>query len=148
MEIRQTPSAIPRVRHNGEKFLQTVKSVGSNGTFKRGEWEHKIKGDLPDLRKTHGTPLAPLLSNKLKRRLKPIFQTRVHRITVPVRRNGSHIEVALDAGEVRAGRKSNPISELELELKRGKAGDLFFHGNVGNRRGRCTFPAPTGRENP
>ena len=26
-----------RVRHNGEKFLQTVKSVGSNGTFKRGE---------------------------------------------------------------------------------------------------------------
>jgi len=59
-----------RVRHNGEQFLQTIKSVGSNGAFKRGEWEHKIKGDLPDLRKTHGTPLAPLLSKKLKRRLK------------------------------------------------------------------------------
>jgi triphosphatase len=33
--------------------------------------------------------------------------------------------VALDEGEVRAGRQSAPISELELELKRGKAGDLF-----------------------
>ena len=114
-----------RVRHNGKEFLQTIKSVGSNGTFKRGEWEHKIKGEVPDLGKTHGTPLAPLLSKKLKRRLKPIFATRVHRITVPIRRNGSHIEMALDAGEVRAGRKTDPISELELELKRGKAGDLF-----------------------
>jgi triphosphatase len=114
-----------RVRHNGEQFLQTIKSVGSNGAFKRGEWEHKIKGDLPDLRKTHGTPLAPLLSKKLKRRLKPIVETRVHRITMPVGRNGSHIELALDAGEVRAGRKSDPITELELELKRGKARDMF-----------------------
>jgi triphosphatase len=114
-----------RVRHNGDKFLQTIKSVGSNGTFRRGEWEHKIKGDVPDIRKTHGTPLAPLLTKKLKRRLRPIFETYVHRISVPVRRNGSHIEVALDAGEVRVGRKSDPISELELELKRGKAGDMF-----------------------
>jgi inorganic triphosphatase YgiF len=115
-----------RVRHNGGKFLQTIKSVGSNGTFKRGEWEHKIKGDVPDVRKTHGTPLAPLLTKKFKRRLKPIFETRIRRITVPVRRNGSHIEMARwTRGEVRAGRKSDPISELELELKRGRAGDMF-----------------------
>ena len=33
--------------------------------------------------------------------------------------------MALDEGEVRAGRHSAPIGELELELKRGKAGDLF-----------------------
>jgi hypothetical protein len=33
--------------------------------------------------------------------------------------------VALDEGQVRAGRLSASISELELELKRGKAGDVF-----------------------
>src|ERR1700686_2891040 len=45
-----------RVRHNGDKFLQTIKSVGSTGSSRRGEWEHKIKGDAPNLRKAHGTP--------------------------------------------------------------------------------------------
>jgi inorganic triphosphatase YgiF len=91
----------------------------------RGEWEHEIKGDVPNLRKVHGTPLAPLLTKKLRRKLKPIFETRVHRTSVPIRKNGSWIEMALDEGEVRAGRRSAPISEFELELKRGKAGDIF-----------------------
>jgi triphosphatase len=114
-----------RVRHNGAKRLQTIKSGGSNGSFRRGEWEHEINADVPNLRKAQGTPLAPLLTKKLKRRLKPIFETRVHRTSLPVCKNGSRIEMAVDEGEVRAGRQSTPISELELELKRGKAGDLF-----------------------
>jgi len=114
-----------RVRRHGDKFLQTIKSGGSNGSFERGEWEHEIKGAVPNLREVHGTPLAPLLTKKLKRRLRPIFETRVHRTSMLVDKNGSRIEVALDEGKVRAGRQSVPISELELELKRGKAGDLF-----------------------
>jgi triphosphatase len=71
------------------------------------------------------TPLEPLLTKKLKRRLKPVFETHIHRTTAPVRKNGTRIEVALDEGRVRAGRQSAPISELELELKRGKPGELF-----------------------
>ena len=114
-----------RVRHNGDKRLQTIKSGGANGSLMRGEWEHEIKGDVPNLRKAHGTPLAPLLTKKLKRRLKPIFETHIHRTSVPILKNRSRIELALDEGEVRAGRQSAPISELELELKRGNAGDLF-----------------------
>jgi triphosphatase len=114
-----------RVRRHGDKFLQTIKSGGSNGSFKRGEWEHEIKGAVPNLREAHGTPLAPLLTKKLKRRLKPVFETRVHRTSLPIRKNGSRIEMALDQGEVRAGRQSAPISELELELKRGKVADVF-----------------------
>jgi inorganic triphosphatase YgiF len=35
------------------------------------------------------------------------------------------MEVALDEGQLRAGRLSASISELELELKRGKTGDVF-----------------------
>jgi triphosphatase len=114
-----------RVRHNGGNRLQTVKSGGLANSFRRGEWEHQIQGDVPNLRKAQDTALAPLLTKKLKRRLKPIFETRIHRTSVPVRRNGSRIEVVLDQGQVRAGRQSAPIGELELELKRGKAADLF-----------------------
>jgi triphosphatase len=116
-----------RVRHNGDKRLQTVKSEGSGGSFRRGEWEREIRGNVPDLRKAPGTALAPLLTNRLKRRLKPIFATNVHRTRIPVFKNGSRIEVALDEGEVRAGRQSASISELEF-LKRGKASDVFKLG--------------------
>jgi triphosphatase len=110
-----------RVRHNGDKRLQTVKFEGIDGSFRRGEWECEIKGNVPNLRTAPGTALAPLLTKKLRRRLKPIFATRVHRTSIPVSKNRSRIEVALDEGQVRAGRLSASISELELELKRGKA---------------------------
>jgi len=114
-----------RVRHNGDKRLQTIKFERSGGSFRRGEWEREIKGKVPDLHKAPGTALAPLLTKKLKRSLKPIFATGVHRTSIPVSKNGSRIELALDEGQVRAGRRSTSIGELELELKRGKAGDVF-----------------------
>ena len=114
-----------RIRRNGKKRLQTVKSQGADGSFRRGEWENEIKGDVPDLRKVQGTALEPLLTKKLKHKLIPVFETRVCRTVGPVRRNGSQIEVALDEGEIRAGRRSAPISEVELELKGGDAGEVF-----------------------
>ena len=114
-----------RVRRNGNKRLQTIKSRQFEGSFRRSELEQEIKCDIPNLRKAQGTPLAPLLTKKLKRNLKPIFETCIHRVSVPLRKNGSRIEVALDEGQVRAGQKFAPIGELELELKRGKAGDVF-----------------------
>jgi triphosphatase len=66
-----------------------------------------------------------LLTRKLHQALKPIFETRIHRTTVQFRKNGSHIELAIDRGEVRAGQKIAPIYEVELELKRGKPAALF-----------------------
>ena len=55
-----------RIRRNGEKRLQTVKSQCADGSFRRGEWENEITGDVPDLRKVQGTALEPLLTKKLK----------------------------------------------------------------------------------
>ena len=114
-----------RVRTNGDRHLQTVKSGGLDGSFKRGEWEHEIKGVIPDLRKAKDTALGPLVTKKLRRGLKPIFETRIHRTTIPVRKGRTNIEVALDKGHIRAGRHSTAITELELELARGKASDVF-----------------------
>src|SRR5690606_41184005 len=40
-------------------------------------------------------------------------------------RGGAQIEVALDVGEIRAGGRSQPICEIELELKAGQPDALF-----------------------
>jgi inorganic triphosphatase YgiF len=57
-----------RVRRQGVKFLQTIKSGGTNGSFRRREWEHELKRAVPNFRKARGTPLTPLLTKKLKRK--------------------------------------------------------------------------------
>jgi triphosphatase len=79
--------------------------------------EHKVDGNEPDLRFARGTPLAPLLTRKLRSALSPIFATHVHRVTRSLRQGGSRIEMVLDHGQIRAGRKVLPISEVELELR-------------------------------
>ena len=116
-----------RVRHIGDKRVQTVKANGQSaaGLFNRSEWEKRIDSDTPDLRAASRTALGGLMSRKLAHALKPVFETQVHRTVVPLNGRASRIELTLDRGEVRLGRKSAPISELELELKRGRPADLF-----------------------
>lgn len=113
-----------RVRRDGHTHVQTVKSA-NGAQFGRGEWESEIKDDVPHLGKTDGTPLEPIASRKLRRKLKPVFETSVHRITLPIRTRRSEIELAIDRGRIIAGRRSSPIAELELDLKSGRPVDLF-----------------------
>jgi inorganic triphosphatase YgiF len=114
-----------RVRQTGKKRVQTIKTVNGGISLSRGEWEHKLQGDEPDLRAARGTALEPLLSAKLKRDLEPIFATHIQRTFLPIRSGSSQIELALDEGHVRAGQKSSPLAEVELGLKKGTASDLF-----------------------
>jgi len=114
-----------RVRHNGNERVQAIKTQTSGIPFSRGQWEHKIDCDQPDLRFIRGTPLAQLQTKKLRSALAPIFATQIFRVTRLLNENGSRIEMALDEGLVRVGRKTELISEVELELKRGKVLDLF-----------------------
>ena len=114
-----------RVRQDGKKHLQTIKTANGAVALGRGEWEHELRNSEPDLRAARGTALQPLLSRKLQRQLQPVFATHVQRTVVPLRAGSSRIELALDEGHVRAGQKSCPLHEVELELKRGKASDLF-----------------------
>src|SRR5262249_49312274 len=95
------------------------------GLSSRDEWEKPIKRDTPDLRAVRRTALGSLLTKKLQRALKPVFETCVHRTVVPLNSGHSRIELTLDRGQIRLGRKSAPISEVELELKRGRPVDLF-----------------------
>ncbi|MBR0826061.1 CHAD domain-containing protein [Bradyrhizobium manausense] len=113
-----------RVRQNGKTNIQTIKSA-NGAQFGRDEWETEIKDSAPDLGKAKGTPVEPLATRKLRRKLKPVFETSVHRTTVPLRTRRSEIELAVDRGRITAGRRSSPIEEVELELKSGRPVDLF-----------------------
>ena len=113
-----------RVRQTDGKHIQTIKKT-SGAQFGRGEWETEIAGRTPDLDEANGTPLQRLASNKLRRKLKPIFETSVHRITMPVRTKRSELELAIDHGRIVAAGHTSRIEEVELELKTGPARDLF-----------------------
>ena len=113
-----------RVRKVDDRYIQTVKNAGS-GSVVRGEWEHEVTGARPDLKKTKNTPLEDLASPNLPRKLKPVFQTRVHRTAQVKHVRRSQIELATDRGRIAAGRRSQPIAEFELELKSGHIEDLF-----------------------
>lgn len=113
-----------RVRKLKGHYVQTVKADGARGVT-RGEWEHEVSGANPDLKKARHTPLRRLASGRLSRKLKPVFQTRIHRVAQARRLQDSEIELAVDRGHISAGRKSRLVAELELELKSGHVADLF-----------------------
>ena len=112
-----------RVRRTGGKHVQTIKKT-SGAQFGRGEWETEIEGRTPDLDGADGTPLEPF-AKKLQRKLKPIFETSVHRTTLPIRTKRSQLELAIDHGRIIAAGRTSRIEEVELELKSGPAKDLF-----------------------
>jgi triphosphatase len=106
--------------------VQTIKSSnGHAGLFNRSEWKQEVKGRNFDLIAARGTALEPLLSVRVRNALQPVFEIRVERTVHQIERNGSAIEVALDRGEVAVGGRRTTIHELELELMRGEAAELF-----------------------
>ena len=114
-----------RVRREGRQHTQTIKATATGGSFERDEWEAEIAGNAPDLDRAKGTALEPLLTKKLRRGLKPVFETRVRRTVYPLADNGHAIALTVDQGTIETGRRSLPLCEIELELKRGNAADLF-----------------------
>jgi inorganic triphosphatase YgiF len=121
-----------RVRSNGTRRVLGVKSENGAGSdiLTRGEWEAETEGPMPDLRAARRSPLQPLLTKKLWRELKPIFETSVERKSFPLRVNDSSVELALNHGTIASSSQSEEICELELELKEGIGPNFSaWHGN-------------------
>ena len=80
--------------------------------------------DRPKLSLAKNTALAQLLNNQIKRELRPAFETDVERVVVPLRIGRSEIEIAFDQGRVNTPNDHDAISEIELELKKGRRSDM------------------------
>ena len=117
-----------RIRTGGKHTVQIVKAVDTTSAsiFDRLEWQTEVEGDKLDLKAAARTPVGDVLhGSRASERLLPIFETVMDRTTWRVRQGGSEIEVALDEGRVSAHGSTQPIAELELDLKRGSSSDLF-----------------------
>ncbi|HEY4075115.1 MAG TPA: CHAD domain-containing protein [Herbaspirillum sp.] len=127
-----------RVRRINREWVQTIKGEArvSAGLHQRQEWERSLNGPHPDLtlfkdQQGYGKGWTKSLTDSsLTGRLIPVFSTKVRRTIWLLRlEHGSEVELVLDQGEVRGEAPHDkavaPISEIELELKSGDAGELF-----------------------
>jgi triphosphatase len=117
-----------RVREQGGRFIQTVKkgdlATGSD-LLRRGEWEDELAENRPD---PHASQSGGHLPDGVAGNLQPLFATDVTRTTVAIEPvPATRIEAATDEGEIRtaSGDGTEPISEIELELRSGDAAALY-----------------------
>ncbi len=113
-----------RIRHDGRKTIQTVKSSGA-GAILRGEWESVVTADAPSKDTLAGTPLCDVLGDRDLNNLRPVFSTQVRRRTFVIVRPDATVELALDIGEIQGDDRSLPICEAELELTSGTPAALL-----------------------
>jgi inorganic triphosphatase YgiF len=126
-----------RVRAAGRRRIVGVKTRGvtRGGLVDRDELEGPLAGSAPDPgRVAPARLLASIGAVGLRRRvaraaagqpLLPRVETRFRRSTLRPRLGTAVVELALDVGEVRAGRSRLPIREVELELVSGPIRALF-----------------------
>ena len=115
-----------RVRRTGDLYVQTVKANGkaSAGLFDRAEWEELIAGPAPELDRVRN--LTSVLDKETVRAgLNPVFETLIERRTGLLDWQGARIEVVIDRGTVVAGKRREPVLEVELELVDGPPQALF-----------------------
>lgn len=128
--LRQARAAL-RIRRDGGAWVQTLKTAGIvvAGLHQRQEFDWPIgrpilvRERLAELCDSRGGVLPadfPLA------RLRQAFVTRFLRtaydITLP---DGSVAEVAIDSGQIEARGRTAPVSEIEIELKRGEPAALY-----------------------
>lgn len=113
-----------RVRRHGRRHIQTLKLPSAErGAFAREEWEWPVTSNRPELDVLSETPLAPRLPEL--RSLQAAFVTDVWRSVRKLQQDGAMIELSLDHGRIRAGTATEPVHELELELKEGPPAPLY-----------------------
>jgi inorganic triphosphatase YgiF len=115
-----------RTRKTGRRWLQTVKCAAESqgGLSSRPEWEQPYH-DHFDFSAIDAPATRALLETHADRII-PLFTTNFRRETFILRpRVGVSIHLMVDSGSVDANGRSEPISELELELDEGRPQDLF-----------------------
>jgi triphosphatase len=124
-ELRKAGVAL-RIRGSGHRWLQTVKGAGDRvgALHRRPEYEWAMHTSRIDARKLSTTPWRSVFEAAAGR-LRPVFVTEVERTAQPLTfADGTRATLCLDAGEIRAGRKRAPLTEIEIELVQGEPRQL------------------------
>jgi inorganic triphosphatase YgiF len=126
-----------RVRRTGGCWVQTLKTEGERGggLSKRLELESPVGKPMPDLSRLPAEVADRLIRKKWRAALVPVYETRFLRTAWNLRTpDGSRVEVALDRGKILAGKKSEALCEVELELKSGSVEALHALAQTFARR--------------
>jgi inorganic triphosphatase YgiF len=128
-----------RVRQEGDVFVQTLKRKGKSvqGLSERKEWEWQLKDSILDSSLVPFNLWPSSIQSRLSE-LQPIFNTEFKRSLLMLYlpegclakgQQAATVEMVLDQGKIEAktdiGLKTEPILEVELELKQGVSEDLF-----------------------
>jgi inorganic triphosphatase YgiF len=118
-----------RLRREGRHWRATLKAAGRStaGLHQRPEWEFPVPGPVLDLSRFAGTPLAGMPgAETLHRRLVPVLVTEFKRTRWLLEpQPGTRLEVALDEGQLLAGRRELPVEEIEIEVLQGPVSVAF-----------------------
>ncbi|QCR35011.1 inorganic triphosphatase [Nissabacter sp. SGAir0207] len=117
-----------RIRGFDGRYEMTIKTAGKamGGLHQRPEYNVELEEPTLDLARfpaeiwPEGCDVMALQGE-----LQPLFQTDFMREKWLVTFQQSEIEIALDQGSVKAGELSEPLCEIELELKTGNTDDLL-----------------------
>ncbi len=133
-----------RLRSDGERFVLTSKSAGNGDRLGRGEREAEVESATLDFRTIGRVLPKEAVAAVGDGVLHPVFVTEVERRQAIITVGGSQMEAAVDKGAVRAGDKSEPITEVEFELKTGEARDIFALAlELGHGLAWCRSRAPS-----
>ena len=114
-----------RIRRDGAQNIQTLKSKGQSvaGLSERHEWDWYLEQPVLDTACLTDECWPAALAHLDRQQLVPIFTTDFVRTKADVQwlagEEQVRVEVALDLGQVIAGELSEPLCELELELRQG-----------------------------
>lgn len=114
-----------RLRQEGDAWVQTAKTEG-DGLLHRAEHNVALEpGDeaAVQVRRHHGSEAGKALARALRKAgddaLSEVYRTDVERTRRDLGTGTTIVEVALDVGTIRAGRRKVEVCEIEFELKAG-----------------------------
>ncbi len=118
-----------RVRKVGRRFIQTIKTASKSDQafIARGEWERVVSTERPDVAAFDGDRDVRMVLDRpgVADSLTAVFTTEFTRTTIPIQLGQSRLELAVDVGTIHTAAGSEPICEVEIELKSGAIAQVY-----------------------
>jgi triphosphatase len=114
-----------RVRRIGQRFVQSLKTERRGDGLARGEWEVALPAMVPVPDAFDDPEAKALLDGVPVEALAHLFTSRIQREIRILSLPDAVVECAFDTGTIETRDASDPVAEIELELKEGRAAALY-----------------------